>query len=314
MSTALHRLAPSSGSGRERPSAGSVERSLARPASLAALALLLPACAFVEAAGELTFGADDIPAFVVESDFPTVDEMGAEAAEDLGEVPGFPDTFAGATLAHLQGAVLLAGECRRTVALDQQGEDDRIAGRRSYTVAACPLQGRCAEACGAAGAGLDLELAAELELMDAEQAAEVSDMLSDASSDSIVQIRLRFSELGLSWRDGAATSLRHDWVQDFRLLIRSPSGRQQLEVVPPGYLERIRPDSPQRFALDDRSPITQGLKQAIVDGQAVHLTVVVQAHVPQWALYPIELSRAGLRVDMQPEIVISVVEAATSSL
>ena len=276
--------------------------------------MVQPACAFVEAAGELTFGAEDIPPFVVDSEFPTVDELGTVSEADLASLPGFPSTLAGASLAHLQGAVLLAGECRRTAQLDQGGEDDRVAGRRSYTVTACPPEGRCAGSCAEGGPGLDMELAAELELMDAEQAAEVASMLADASPDSIAQIRLRFSELGLTWRDGGATSLRHDWVQGFRLLIRSPSGREELVVVPPGYLERIPPATPQRFALDDRSTLTQGLKQAIVAGKAVHLTVVVQAHVPQWALYSVVLSRAGLRVDMQPEIVISAVEAATSSL
>ena len=290
-----------------------MERAMRDAAAILALMLCSQGCAFLDSASELTVGPDEIPRFRVETSFPRVEELGEFSMEEMNEIEGFPDSLDEATLAHLQGALTLNGECRRVLVTEQRGTDDRVSGERIYSLTTCSRTERCAQHCPTGLRGMVFESSTELQLIDAKKAEEIRDMLSEANPDSIVQIRLRFFELGL-------VQERHGQVQDagellsaFQLSLRSEQGNE-LVVVPDGYLQSISPETPQRFDLDSESLFMEELKSSILGGVPIRFTLMIRMEILQQDLYELEIGRAGFRLDMQPEVVISVLEAVRASL
>lgn len=289
---------------------------------LCAAALLAPAasCAFAEEASELAFGPGDIPRFEVETEFPDMDDLGTLDAAQVEELPGFPRSLNRVTLAHLQGALTLSGECQQQVVIDQDGEvaeegtDARVEGERVFVLTSCQQGGACAALCPEGFEGMTFESEAELEFLDQQKAEEIRDQLSEASPDAISQIRLRFYELALVQEVGGVSVNGNERLSYFEFGVYDRETDNGTTIIPDGYLDTISATTPQRFELDEHSAFMHDLKAKILAAQAVRFSVIMKLAIPQHQLYEIDVGRSGFRVDMQPEVVVSVLEAAKSQI
>ena len=83
------------------------------------------------------------------------------------------------------------------------------------------------------------------------------------------------------------------------------------QVVTP-IQRQIRSDY--NFDVDGASLFTQKLKASILAGETADVTVIQRMRVLQPDLYEVQFDGARVEVLMQPEFVISALEAATSQL
>lgn len=277
--------------------------------------------AFLESAFELTFGPGDIERIAFDARFPSVDEMGGLDDEELKELPGYPETLTDGTMAHLQGALTLQGECQKTVVLEEEEADERVSAQRTFSLTTCTGEPRCAPSCVGDLYGMRIDMRVPFELIDETKAAEVKDMLADVSPDSIVQVRLRFFEMSIfhdrtkAGEDGTPGE-RLDMTSLFSKLslrLENPEG-EAVTLLEPGHLPSISAETPQRFDIDSNSDFMDRIKEDLLDAQPITVAVVISMDVTQANLYEIFIDEAGIAVDIQPEFVVSVVEAAKSSL
>ncbi len=292
-----------------------IARALALTSAIVLLGSAVSCSAFLESAFELTFGPGDIERIVFDARFPSVDEMGGLDDEELKELPGFPDTLTDGTMAHLQGALTLQGECQKVVDLEEEEADDRISERRTFSLTTCTGKPRCAPLCDDELYGMRIDMRVPFELIDEVKAKEVKDMLADVSPDSIVQVRLRFFKLSIFHETGVGDE-RVDMTPLFdnlslRLVDMEGDG---VTLVHPGYLPEITDDTPQRFDVDSNSVFMDRIKANLLEAKPITVAVVIGMDVTQANLYEIFIDQAGIAVDIQPEFVVSVVEAAKSSL
>jgi hypothetical protein len=149
-------------------------------------------------------------------------------------------------------------------------------------------------------------------------------MLADVSPDSIVQVRLRFFGLSIFHDTATPGNSRESMDEaervDMSALFSNVSLRLEnmdgdgVTLVEPGHLPTISEEAPQRFDVDAGSVFMDQIKSDLLDAKPITVAVVISMDAPQANLYEIFIDEAGIAVDIQPEFVVSVVEAAKSSL
>lgn len=277
--------------------------------------LILPRCAFFESAFELTFGPGQIERIALEVAFPSLDDLTELSSDEMQALPGIPASLDDATLAHLQGALTLTGDCMTELVVEQEeGGDQRVGANFQYRLTTCEGDARCEEVCPEGLTGMLLEASVDAELINEEMANELKDQLSQVSPESIVQIRLQFFELGLIviGADGEPVSQNHVF-EDFLLRFENEAG-DGVTVVEEWSLADITSETPQRFDLDSESAFMKTLKAELLAAKPIRVQFVFKMAIPQPYLYELPIGSAGFRVDVQPEFVISVMEAAKSQL
>lgn len=269
-------------------------------------------CAFIEAASEQLIGEGQIPRFDEEILYPSIDELTGMTQDDVAAFPGFPSSLAAGTFAHLQGAFAITGECSKTIEVPLS-DNEALLGIE-VTVTNCPADDRCADHCDDGFFGMAFESRVELQLLTQEKADKLRDLLSELTPDAVAQLRLRFYELELFQTDADGDQYPiHDWIEAFSLGMESQSG-ESIVVLDETMLDRITSEDPQRFDIDGTSAYTQQLKEEVLAGEPVSTFVVQRMRIPQPNLYELVFDGAGLRFDLQPEFVISVLEVVQSKI
>lgn len=296
---------------------------------------LLPACAFLEAAGDVQVPSDSIPHAQFLLKWPDVDQLVGGTLQKAGGgqmPPGFPSSLQSGTLAHIQGLMTIDGECKR--AFDQPTMDDPKAPLRNLHVEVinCGIEGRCVEQCkddyGDPFRGVRLWARVDFNLVNAAASAQIQQTLKGQTSpDTLAEIRMRFSKLAFvqNFTDPAtgATSVQtvNSLFSGYELGAGTayPPGdptavNDDTPIVKQRYLASISPETPQRFELDPTSAFSLKLRQAIVKGDQVWISVYQRIDVPEQNLYAVRLNGGGVDIDFQPEIVISFTKALTGAL
>lgn len=284
----------------------------------ACLALLAPGCGFLEAAGDITVGAGEVPRLQFDLKWPKVDDLVADAIANTragqmaGAIPGMPTSFETATLAHLQGLMAIDGECHRV--LDQATVKNKSGSLKDLKVEVtdCGHVGRCVERCGAFR-GMKLSARVSFALLDEKNSASIKEVLANTSADAIVQIRMNFSKLQFYQVEGDKNVNVTPFFKNFAFGVAVPGGIDTV-VVDGAYLGTIRPSDPQRFEIASGSDTVQKIKQAIVAGKSVWIQVFQQMEVAQPDLYAVRLGGGGLDIDVQPEFVVSALKAVKGQL
>ena len=98
----------------------------------------------------------------------------------------------------------------------------------------------------------------------------------------------------------------------------TPFDESIFELVPFFLLDTISPETPQRFELDPDSPITDEVKDRIANPplHATNISLQVQAHLTLAldVLGGTALNGSGVRIDLQPEIVINALTVIAETL
>lgn len=278
------------------------------------LALSVSGCmGFLESAFELTFGPGDIPEVLFDIRFPSVDDIAAFSDEDVKSLPGFPSSLEDGTLAHLQGALVVQGECSEDLVVDQEGTDDRVDSARVFTLATCTGEPRCASVCPADFYGMTIHARVPVQLLDEAKALQLKDSLAEVSPEAIVQVRLRFLELTFFQAEGGQEVDVTDRFADILLTISNEWG-ESVELTAAGHMPRVTAESPQRFDIDAESDLMKRTKEMLLNAEPINLQIGVAMRVREPDLYALRISDAGVRVNVQPEFVISALKAATSKL
>lgn len=271
-------------------------------------------CAFAESAGQLPIGDPDIPLIQQQFLWPSVDELTGISDQTLSAIPGFPKSLNGGTFAHLQGSMAIAGKCSEVADLDE-GLNEQI-NYVHVAITSCTGDPRCDDICEGKPYGMSFEAEVNLVLIGEEQAKQIKEQLKDFSevkSTAIAQMRLQIGELQFFQKvDGTTENLNH-LLGDFSLVLANDDGEEVL-IVKHEYLASISPETPQRFDIDSGNPVTQKLKDAIIQGQPTSLSVVLSMAIPQENLYEMGFEGGGVNLQVQPEAVISIVEVAKSKL
>ena len=148
-------------------------------------------------------------------------------------------------------------------------------------------------------------------------------MKGQTSPDTLAEIRLRFSKLAFVQIDPATgvTETVNSLFSGYELGAGTayPPGdptavNDDTPIVKQRYLASISPDTPQRFELDPTSAFSLKLRQAIVRGDQVWISVYQRIDVPEQNLYAVRLNGGGVDIDFQPEIVVSFTKALTGAL
>jgi hypothetical protein len=313
------------------------------------------ACGLFESAGEVTLGAGQLPRVQESVQWPDIDEMtgsslaGSVDATKDGEplITGLPTSLKKGTLAHVQGILALAGDCRRTFTQESLGDGSEAVTNLTIRVTNCTGDDRCKYLCGDFE-GMQIEASVDLQLLDAEKAESLASQLKQASPEAavqaIVQLRLRFFELMLFQSDSAGEQedVTHR-LERFEMIIAQvgaelpdnlegaasgefiadPSGATEsdgspklvpysgphwVKVLEGDFIERIVPEKPQRFEIDPNVPFTLALKDTFVAGEPSSMRLVNRLRITRPDLYELRFDGAGINFDVQPEVVLSVLQ------
>lgn len=288
---------------------------MTRRTGLMVLALWLGSgCAFIETATEQLIGEGQIEKVSEEISWPSVDELTGLSASQIDELAqqGFPSSLSAGTFAHLQGALELSGDCNLSESLTDISANPQLVSL-DIDVVSCTDDARCDDICPDNFYGMTFTASVQLALIDEAKAAEIRDQLSSVTPDAIVQIRFLVYELEFFQRlaqDGPKISI-HPWLDDFSLSLGDTEGNEVLVIDYP-YLDGIGPESEaksaQRFDIDSASTFTQTLKASILAGKTVDIRVILAMRIAQGDLYEVGIDGAGLDIDLQPEIIVSVLE------
>jgi hypothetical protein len=152
-----------------------------------------------------------------------------------------------------------------------------------------------------------------VQLLDEAKATQLKDSLAEVSPDAIVQVRLRFLELTFfQVEDGQEVDVtdRFDGI----MLTMSNEWGESVDLAEPGHMPRVTVDEPQRFDIDAESDLMKRTKTMLLEAKPIRLEIGVSMRVREADLYELRISDAGVRVNVQPEFVISALKAATSKL
>lgn len=324
-------------------------------APLLVLGAWTPGCGLFESAGEVTLGAGELPRVKERVEWPNIDEMtGSALAGSVGTtaegeplVTGLPTSLKKGTLAHVQGLLALAGDCRRTFTQEALGEAGGPVSNLNIRVTNCAGDARCKYLCGEFR-GMQIEASVDVELLNEKKAAELASQLRQASPEAaveaIVQLRLRFFELMLFQAgDGGEEEDVTERLDEFEMIIAQPTGElpdnlaglsssptvddpdgatdengdivqvpytgpHWVKVLEGRFIKSILPGKPQRFEIDPNVPVTQALKDQLVAGEASSLRLVNRIRVRRPDLYELRFDGAGIAFDVQPEVVLSVLQ------
>jgi hypothetical protein len=252
--------------------------------------------------------------------YPSVDDfVGFDESE---RIPGLPDSLNQGTLAHLVGALSATGECGRVVQQDNLGDSVRAA---QFELAACTEDQRCAELCPDGFKGLTASSKLEVVVMTAEQSQELQQILSEDSSDSILQVRFQMKGLEFFQGEGAEREVTNEHIEGFEMWLSTPDSESLLflgpedlgQIYESAEIAQDQPKATQRFEryeIPRDHPMTKQLIEDILSGQDVILKIEQRFRIRRSSLYDLKLSPAGAYQSIQPEVVINAIEAATSSL
>jgi len=271
-------------------------------------------CAFIEAATEQELGgpgtAQEIPVVNTQIALPSVDSLtGLDAAqmEELAQ-QGFPSSLASGTFAHLQGALALSGDCSLSQSIEP--EDDLVEDL-GIEVVSCTDDGRCADLCPDNFYGMRFTAEVTLPIVDEETAAKVKESTQDLTikGDAIKQIRFQVQKLDFYQTTSAGQTVSFNpWLADFQLKLAKTDGTDEVLVIDFPYLSSISEETPQRFDVESKSQFTKDLKDDILEGLTVSIKVILTLAIAQEDLYEVGFDGAGLDIQIQPELIISVVE------
>jgi hypothetical protein len=272
---------------------------------------------------------------------------GAAGATKDGEplVTGLPGSLKKGSLAHVQGILGLAGDCQRSFTMPDLAKGGAVSNLE-IRLTNCAGDDRCSALCGDFR-GMRIEAGVDVLLLDEKKAKSLAAQLRqakpEAAVEAIVQLRLRFFELKLFQNDDAGTE--QDVTQrldDLEMILSetagelpenlegpyspetiddpdAPSGATDVEQVPyvgphwvkvleGRYVARIDPTHPQRFEIDPTVPFSQRLKDTLVQGKPASLRLVMRLSIARPDLYELRFDGAGVEVDVQPEVVLSVLQ------
>ena len=303
---------------------------------LLSLAAWLPACAFIEAAGDVEIPSDSIPHAQMALKWPSVDDLLGKPSQQSGDgqVPpaGLPTSFQSASLAHMQGLMTIEGQCKVPYSMPDPVDPKSPIRNVRIEVINCGNEGRCAEQCkddfGDPFRGMRLGARVQFNLINAAAATQIQTTLQGQTNpDVLAEIRLRFSKLAFmqDFTDPATgkTSAQNidSLFSGFELGAGSAAlpgeptpDNDDTPIVKYRYLNSISPDTPQRFELDPTSAFSHTLRKAIIAGSQVWIDVYLRVDVPEQNLYAVRLNGGGVDIDFQPEIVISFAKALTGAL
>ena len=153
----------------------------------------------------------------------------------------------------------------------------------------------------------------DLLLLDDEQSAELTKNLASLTPDAIVQIRLQIMVMELFQDEAGVRKVVTGLVEEFGLFLRNEDGDEAL-VLKHAYLEKIATlgqdeETPQRFDVDGTSTFTKQLKEDVLSGEETYVTLALRMKVPQANLYELRIDGGGIAMKMQPEFILSVVDA-----
>jgi len=287
-----------------------------------ALAGQMAGCSFLEAF-EITYGSGKykLTRFTTEIGFPDIDTLGNVTPEDLeAGIPGVPTSLDDFTLAHLVGVLKLTGEC----SLESPAPLDTTSGSiddggSSIRLTHCGDDARCAVLCAGEEAGLGMQVNLRLLLISEKKAQDIKQKLSAVSRDAIRQFRLRFFELApfqtVPADDGGEPTIESTmpYLEVFDLALWDEAGNS-LPLLTRADLDRISPETPQRYELPLDSPLVTGVIDDLLEGHEIWLNLLATLWIPESALFSMRIEGAGIRTDVQPELVVSALEGASSQL
>jgi len=261
--------------------------------------LLTCSCAFLEAALELTVGAGEV---LCEVDLPRPDELGLYEPSDVADVPDFPQELSDLTLAHVRGLLRLVGECSRTKEVSKVA-----AGPVLVTVDDCQ---RCG--CGSFQEGLMVRASVPVILVDEAKAKGIREKLAEVSPDAILQVRLLVHELSLVRTDAHGSEPLEGYLSDFQVELVDDLDHR-VKLVDHRYVSSVQRDNPQRFDLARDSEVFGRMVELLLQGQPVSMKVELTAVVPEAALYAFKIEGVRMRLQAQPEVIISALRAAVGA-
>ena len=319
------------------------------------LALLCSGCGLFESDGEITLGKGQLPRVTQKIDWPDIDKLTGSAlsgrlSTDQGTmVSGLPTSLKKGTLAHVQGLLSLAGDCRREM-VEESVEDgpESALSNLAVRVTNCSGDARCEYLCGDFR-GLELEAAVEIEVLDEAKAKDLSKELQqanpEAAIEAIVQIRLQFFGLSLyQTGDDDQEQDVTDKIDDMELILTETGVNQSIgeilaaekqmaqakvdasakgeefdaspwgtlpkwvKVLDARYIKDISAKTPRRFEIDPQSDLLKKLGKNIVDGESTRIRLVQRLRIKRPDLYDLRFEGAGVFVDVQPELVVSVLQ------
>ena len=308
----------------------------------ATLTLLLGGCGLANNAGEITLGAKEkIPRVSQKIDWPDIDtltgsdlnkQIGAKGPDGEPLIKGIPTSLKKGTLAHVQGLLSLAGDCRREIKGSVKAPDpnDLEAVKAAaaspvkditITITNCSGDERCAYLCGDFQ-GIQLSAEVELEILTEAQAKKLKTELAAANpenaAEGIVQLRLQFFKLDLyqaSEIDPAQTETTTQYLDTFDLLLNDAWGdipnQDGLEtvVLKGDDIQSIDGKNGTRFEVDPASAFIASIKQRVIDGKSTRFRIILRLRVLKPDLYEMRFDGAGVELDAQPEVVVSLLEA-----
>lgn len=304
---------------------------------IALLAIASGGCGFFKAAGELTLAKQEgIPRVAQKIDWPDIDKLTGSnldaqiAATGADGEPlniGIPSSLKKGTLAHVQGLLSLAGDCRRSIAGDIEtptatgadGSKTNPIKDIQIHVTNCSGDERCDYACGDFQ-GMELEAQVEFQLLNQKQAAELKQQLAAANpenaADGIVQIRLQFFKLDLYQKaeDGKTNEITSDYIDSFDLMLNdawaemeNKDGKETV-VLQGGDFKGIDPKRGKRFEVDPASEFIASIKRRVINGEETRFRIILRIRVQKPDLYLMRFDGAGVELDVQPEVVVSVLD------
>ena len=306
------------------------------------LAMLLGGCGLANNAGEITLAAKEkIPRVTQKIDWPDIDsltgsdlnaQIGAKGPDGEPLIKGIPASLKKGTLAHVQGLMSLAGDCQREIkgGITAPDPDDPAAVKAAanspvkditITITNCTGDARCDYVCGEFQ-GIQLAAQVELEILTEEQAKKLKEELSAANpedaAEGIVQLRLQFFKLDLYQTDALddkKVEITTPYIDSFDLLlndawgdIRNEDGLETV-VMQGDDIQKINGDNGTRFEVDPASQFIASIKQRVVDGLATRFRIILRMRVLKPDLYEMQFDGAGVELDAQPEVVVSLLEA-----
>ncbi len=272
---------------------------------------------------------------------------GAAGATKDGEplVTGLPGSLKKGSLAHVQGILGLAGDCQRSFTKPDFGKGSAVSNLE-IRLTNCAGDDRCTYLCGDFR-GMRIEAGVDVQLLDEKKAKNLAAQLRQASPEAaveaIVQLRLRFFELKLFQNDDAGNEVDVTGrLDDLEMILtettgelpenlegpyspetvddpNAPDGATDVAQVPYDgaawvkvlegrYVDRIEPGRPQRFEIDPTVPFSERLKDTLVAGNPASLRLVTRMSIARPDLYELRFDGAGVEVDVQPEVVLSVLQ------
>ncbi len=310
------------------------------------LALALVGCGFANAAGEFTLAEKQkIPRLKQKIDWPDIDQLtgstlnqqvGAKGPDGKPLLKGIPTSLKKGTLAHISGLLSLAGVCQRShhvveELIDPQKDPKGAAAQRAakknspiqdltVTITNCTGDARCDFVCGGF-VGLELKAEVEIQILNELQAANLKKQLSKANpenaADGIVQIRLNFFKFDLyqSADSGTEKEVTTKYLDSLDLILNDAYGEmhnddgKETTVIQGKEITTIDPIIGTRFEVDPRSEFITNIKARVVSGKATSFRIIPRVRVAKPDLYEMRFDGAGIELDVQPEVVVSVLDA-----